>query len=202
MIPQELKFREILGFSNRNFIGLDAYKNINNIPILLFSLKNKIYLINIITRENIKEIFVDIGEEEINFLKYFNYNKIEYIICKIKEDKIIIFDKQNNYNIIFKLESKNIRSCILFNYNNKIYLLVSFIDKVNIYDINNNNKLKTSIHKQSQIDNYMEYTDNIFIDKNNSLYIIICYRNKSISLKSLDFKIYKEYINIYPDEGI
>lgn len=48
----------------------------------------------------------------------------------------------------------------------------------------------------------MEYTDNIFIDKNNILYINICYRNKIISLKNLNYKKYKEYINKYPDEGI
>jgi hypothetical protein len=48
----------------------------------------------------------------------------------------------------------------------------------------------------------MEYTDNIFIDKNNLLYIIICYRNKIISLKNLDYKINKEYLNKYPEEGI
>jgi len=202
MIPQDLKFGENIGFNNGAFTGLDAFKNINNIPILLFSLKNKIYLMNIITRKNIKEIIVDIGEQEINFLKYFNYDKKEYIICKIEKDKIIIFDIQNNYNIIFELDSKNIRSCILFNYNSKIYLFVSFLDKVNIYDINNNNQLMTSIYKQSQIDDCMEYTDNIFIDKNNLLYIIICYRNKIISLKNSDYKIYKEYINKYPHEGI
>ena len=202
MIPQDLKFRETIGFNNGAFTGLDAFKNISNIPILLFSLKNKIYLMNIITRKNIKEIIVDIGEQKINFLKYFNFNKKEYIICKIEDNKIIIFDIQNNYNIAFELDSKNIRSCKLFNYNNKIYLFVSFLGKVNIYDINNNNQLITSIYKQSQIDDCMEYTDNIFIGKNNLLYIIICYRNKIISLKNSDYKIYKEYINIYPDEGI
>ena len=203
MNPQELKFKETLIFTDTNFVGLDAYKNINNIPILLYSLKNKIYLVNLIKREIIKEIIVKNGDKEINFLKYFNYNKLEYIICKIKDDKIIIYDIQNDYNIIFKLESKNIRSCILFNYNSKIYLFVSFLDKVNIYDINNNNnQLITSIQKQSQINNCMEYTDNIFIDKNNILYIIICYRNKIISLKNLNYKMYKEYINKYPDEGI
>ena len=157
---------------------------------------------NFITRKNIKEIIVDIGEQKINFLKYFIFNKKEYILCKIGENKIIIFDIQNNYNIIFGLYSKNIRSCILFNYNSKIYLFVSFLDKINMYDINNNNQLITSIYKQSQIDDCMEYTDNIFIDKNNLLYIIICYRNKIISLKNLDYKINKEYLNKYPEEGI
>ena len=202
MIPQNLKFREIIGFNNKAFTGLDVFKNINNIPIILFSLKNKIYLMNFITRKNIKEIIVDIGEQKINFLKYFIFNKKEYILCKIGENKIIIFDIQNNYNIIFGLYSKNIRSCILFNYNSKIYLFVSFLDKINMYDINNNNQLITSIYKQSQIDDCMEYTDNIFIDKNNLLYIIICYRNKIISLKNLDYKINKEYLNKYPEEGI
>jgi hypothetical protein len=202
MIPQNLKFREIIGFNNKAFTGLDVFKNINNIPIILFSLKNKIYLMKFITRKNIKEIIVDIGEQKINFLKYFIFNKKEYILCKIGENKIIIFDIQNNYNIIFGLYSKNIRSCILFNYNYKIYLFVSFLDKINMYDINNNNQLITSIYKQSQIDDCTEYTDNIFIDKNNLLYIIICYRNKIISLKNLDYKINKEYLNKYPEEGI
>lgn len=45
MNPQELKFKETLIFTDTNFVGLDAYKNINNIPILLYSLKNKIFLV-------------------------------------------------------------------------------------------------------------------------------------------------------------
>ena len=204
MNPKELKFRETLEFiDGESKIGLDAYKNKNNIPILLFSSKNKIYLRNLITRKNISEIIVDGVDPDngINFLKYYIFNKIEYILCKIKEKKIIIFDIQNNFNKIFNFESTNIRSCSLFNNKNKIYLFISFLDKVNIYDINNNNQQIISIHKKTQIIND-NYTDNIFIDKNNILYIIICYKDKAIALKEPDYRIYMEYINLYPDEGM
>lgn len=202
MNPCELKFTETLEFINERYVCLDVNKNINNIPILIFSLKNKINIMNLNTRKNISGIIVDSGDREINFLKYYIFNKIEYILCKINETTIIIFDIQNNFKKIFNLESTNIRSCLLFNYKNKLYLFISFLDKVNIYDINNNNnQLITSIHKNSQII-IEKYTDNIFIDKNNILYIIICYQNKAITLKDPNYKIYKEYINIYPEEGM
>jgi hypothetical protein len=68
MIPQKLHSKETLILNDRTFTGLDVFKNINNIPILLFSLKNKIYLMNMITRKNIKEIIVDVVEEKIKFL--------------------------------------------------------------------------------------------------------------------------------------
>ena len=45
MSPNELKFKEYLELNDVESIAFDVYKSINNIPILLFSSKNKIFLI-------------------------------------------------------------------------------------------------------------------------------------------------------------
>ena len=93
--PHELKYKEILYEINMfEIVALDAYKNIQGVPILIFSLKNKIYLMNLNIRKVEKELevsennnIVNPQEEIISYLKYYNFKDKEYILCQIKEKK-------------------------------------------------------------------------------------------------------------------
>ena len=90
---------------------------------------------------------------------------------------------------------------LLFSYKNKLMLFISFISKISIYDINNK-QLIFSLHKKDSIYGKGDKTagDYIFIDKNKICYIIISLNTKMISLKYPKCKIYKEYINFFPNK--
>ena len=213
--PQELKYEEILFEINiREIVALDAYKNIQGVPTFIFSLKNKIYLMNLNTRKIEKELEVSENnnidnpqEEIISYLKYYNFNDKEYILCQIKETKIIIFEIQQNFEKIFTLQKINIRSCLIFSLKNKLFLFISFHDKVHIYNfVKNSHKLITSIFKKDILDieqiQNIRHTDTIFIDKKYSLYIIISNKKSILSLKHPIYRIYQEYKNVFPEKGI
>ena len=212
--PEELEYNDILYEEEYKYVdALDVYKNIFGIPILIYSIKNKIYLMNLNTRIIEKEITIDTNINNINnierfisFLKYYNINNKEYILCQIKEEKIIIFNIQKNFENIFSLEHNNIRSSLLFNFNKKIFLFISFYNKVSIYNFNQNYQLIVSINKSDiiNIEQYINilYTDNIFIEENGALYIIITNKDGIISLKYPNYNIYKKYKNFYHEKNV
>ena len=124
-----------------------------------------------------------------------------------KRKKIIIFEIQQNFEKIFTLQKINTRSSLIFSLKNKLFLFISFHDKVHIYNfVKNSHKLITSIFKKDILDieqsENIRHTDTIFIDKKNTLYIIISNKKRILSLKYPIYRIYQEYKNFFPEKGM
>lgn len=179
----------------------DIFTNKNKIPIMVFSKDNKIYFMNLInfTIENCIA-----SEEEFNicYLNYYKYNNKDYILSLLKNkncEKINIYDINNNFEIKYTIENdkddNEIQNGFLFYYQSNLMIFICLTDNVSIYNINNK-ELITSIY------NYNTFgEDFIYVDKNNSCYIVLNSKEKMFSLKYPKCQLYREYPNYFKEYG-
>ena len=179
----------------------DIFTNKNKIPIIVFSKDNKIYFMNLV---NFAIENCIANEEELNVyeLKYYKFNNNEYILSLLKNEnceKINIYDMNNNFEIKYSIKNdeddNEIHNGLLFYYQNNLMIFICLAENVSIYNINNK-ELITSIY------NYNTFgEDFIYVDKNNSCYIVLNSKEKMLSLKYPKCQFYREYPNYFKEYG-
>ena len=138
-------------------------------------------------------------------LRYYKNNNEEYIFCN-SSDIANIYHINNDYSLIFSIKEKinknneyEIKNGFLFAHKNKLMLLLSFIYKVSIYNINNK-QLIITIFKDKRL-LFKDAEDYIFVDKNKKVYIIYTRNENITSLVFPKCKPYKTYKNFLPAKG-
>ena len=173
--PEKLEFnRTLVEEEDANKTDFDIFTNKNKIPIFVFWKNDSINFMNLINYKI--DYCISTTEMEITKakrLKYYKFNNNEYLLSLLlnKSSQIInIYELNNNFNIKFTIDKDKddieILNCNLFYYQNELKIYICFSDNNCIYNIDNK-ELLTSIGNKNNCGD-----DFIFIDKNNSCYIL------------------------------
>jgi len=209
--PDNLKYK--YDITNAN----DGGAGINDIFEVFISYKdNKEYIISPNYNNHNLDIFTLLDNKKIKSLnghtkniksvRYFINNKDynEYLISADNNKIVIIWDITNNYNIKYKINTKDdyIFSCILVfpHNNNDNFIITSSISESNdndssatkIYSLNYGNFIKY-INGSNNID--VSYLLSWYNKKNNNYYIIQLTNKKIIINNLLEDELYSELIN-------
>ena len=186
--PSKLKFKKELSNNRDNsghlcnfdiFIGLK-----DNIEYLIYSSNYILKIMRICDKTIIKSLGGHFAPTTV--IKYYMKNNNEdYILSSDKNNKLIIWDIQNNYNQKYIIEARNSYhiwdALLLFNINNRDYIALSNDDKnefSKLYELNNNAQFIKNIDnkKENKTDYMIPWT------YNNKYYIIeLCYGKISIN---------------------
>ena len=154
--------------------------------------------------DNQKKLSLKGHHGKIKTVRYFinNKNKKEYLISGADDKKVIIWDINNNYNIIFTIDTKYIKSifsCLLIFPDNKedTYIIISSYSK---NENNENSATKVYSMNNKDLIKYIMYTNNVAIyyllswlnKTNNQLYIIQFCGKKIIINNLLEDELYAE----------
>ena len=186
--PLKLKFKKELANNRDNsghlcnfdiFIGLK-----DNIEYLIYSSNYILKIMRICDKRIIKSLGGHFAPTTV-IRYYMKNNNEDYILSSDKNNKVIIWDIQNNYNQKYILEGRNSYqiwdALLLFNINNRDYIALSNDDKneySKLYELNNNAQFIKNIDntKENKTDYMIPWT------YNNKYYIIeLCYGKISIN---------------------
>ena len=195
--PQNLKFKKQLTNNISDSGCLDNFD-------IFIGLKDRMEYIIYNNKDNYNLDIMRINDQNIinslkghynrtNVIRYYLKNSNEDYILSCDDNKlVIIWDIQNSYNQKYKMESDysgNIfDSLLLFNYDNKDYILLSS-DKENEYS------------KLYEFKDNTPYIKNIYETNNNSTYYMIPwkYKNKYYIIECCNKKI--SINNMFKDEN-
>ena len=178
--PNELKFKELLT-NNHSGAGLlanfDVYTGLKDeIEYLVYNNKYNFNLEVMRIRDKYITYSLKKHKKNVSVIKYYRKdNKEEYLLsCEIKGGVAIIWDIQNQFNIINIIQeqsSGNIYDAVLlFNIYNKDLILISSDQKeaIKIFDIRENQKYYNINGTEANITNFMlpwSYNNNYYIIK-------------------------------------
>ena len=185
--PNNLKFKELLANDHSRdgllsnfavYTGLVdgitylVYSNRFNFNLEVMRIRDKVYVRSL--KKHTKPVSV---------IKYFRKNnREEYLLsCEVSNGFVIIWDITNNFNIINLIQEQSAGkiydALILFNLNNKDYILISSAVKepIKIFELRNNQKIYDIFGTDEALTNYM-----IPWSYNNNYYIIKLYNDISI----------------------
>jgi len=187
-----------------------VFKTIDNLYLLVyFNRDNDIYCYNIIKNIN-KKVIKRAFSKEIKCIKHFfdtSQNR-NLIITTSRENKIKIFNVNKNFELILtinNIEKKksgfgdyyNINCAELFEYEKKIYIIVSNYEDLDfkLYSFENNGQLISNVQHKKQINCVYFFIDKI----NNNIPYIIFSGNKFYisSFCFLTLTLYKIYLDSY-----
>ena len=179
---------------NQEYIVSPNYKNFN---LNIFNLRNNQKILSLQKHEN-----------SIRTIRYFinNKNKNEYLISADSNQKVIIWDITNNYNIKYIIDTKyasDIYSCLLVfpeNMNDNFIVTSTYCMS------KNNEEASTKVYSfnDCKFIKYINNTSDIHIyyllswyNKNNNQYYIIQFSKNKILINNLiSDELYSELINI------
>ena len=179
---------------NQEYIVSPNYKNFN---LNIFNLRNNQKILSLQKHEN-----------SIRTIRYFinNKNKNEYLISADSNQKVIIWDITNNYNIKYIIDTKyasDIYSCLLVfpeNMNDNFIVTSTYCMSKNneeaatkVYSFNDCKFIKY-INNTSDIHIY--YLLSWYNKNNNQYYIIQFSKNKILINNLISDELYSELINI------
>ena len=179
---------------NQEYIVSPNYKNFN---LNIFNLRN-----------NQKILSLEKHKNSIRTIRYFinNKNKNEYLISADSNQKVIIWDITNNYNIKYIIDTKyasDIYSCLLVfpeNMNDNFIVTSTYCMSKNneeaatkVYSFNDCKFIKY-INNTSDIHIY--YLLSWYNKNNNQYYIIQFSKNKILINNLISDELYSELINI------
>ena len=210
--PKNLKYKSDLISSNSD----SGYNDIFEIYIsykdnqeYIVSPNCKNFNLNIFNlRNNQKILSLEKHENSIRTIRYFinNKNKNEYLISADSNQKVIIWDITNNYNIKYIIDTKyasDIYSCLLVfpeNMNDNFIVTSTYCMSKNneeaatkVYSFNDCKFIKY-INNTSDIHIY--YLLSWYNKNNNQYYIIQFSKNKILINNLISDELYSELINI------
>ena len=210
--PKNLKYKSDLISSNSD----SGYNDIFEIYIsykdnqeYIISPNCKNFNLNIFNlRNNQKILSLQKHENSIRTIRYFinNKNKNEYLISADSNQKVIIWDITNNYNIKYIIDTKyasDIYSCLLVfpeNMNDNFIVTSTYCMSKNneeaatkVYSFNDCKFIKY-INNTSDIHIY--YLLSWYNKNNNQYYIIQFSKNKILINNLISDELYSELINI------
>ena len=185
-----------------------VFKTIDNLYLLVyFNDDNDIYCYNI-TKNISKKVIKKAFSKEIKCIKHF-YDSIQnrnLIVTSARENKIKIFNVNNNFELILTInniekkmslfgEYYNINCVELFEYEKKIYIIVSNYEDLDfkLFSFENNGQLISNVQHRKQINCVYFFIDKI---NNNTPYLIFSGNAYYISSFSfLTLTLYKIYLD-------
>ncbi|TDT69783.1 glutamine cyclotransferase [Hypnocyclicus thermotrophus] len=173
----------ILNIFNFNSMSIENLYFISDSKLLLVYQNKKIILIDIFKKEKINEINLD----------------YEILDSTIYNNKLIVLDRNNKFYFI-NLNNLNIESNLEFPSDkiihkfliNKNKLLISYKNKLKLYDIKTKKINKIITYLDINITSLNFYNDNYYIGFNNGR--IISY-DKNLNNSILDYKLHNDKIN-------
>lgn len=185
-----------------------VFKTIDNLYLLVyFNNDNDIYCYNITKNIN-KKVIKKAFSKEIKCIKHFfdSSQNRNLIVTSTRENKIKIFNVNNNFELILTInniekkrsifgEYYNINCVELFEYEKKKYIIVSNYEDLDfkLYSFENNGQLISNVQHKKQINCVYFFIDKI---NNNTPYIIFSGNDFYISsFNFLTLTLYKIYLD-------